>query len=70
MKDTKKTLVNNADIEKFILDYMANPKLNTMKEIEGPAFDTPLVGFSLATDSYYEYYKNHIDPNFYRLPQE
>ena len=58
------------DIEKFITDYMANPKLNTMKEIDGFAFDAPLVGFSSAADPYYAFYKDHIDPNFYRTPVE
>lgn len=62
--------VTNRDIEAFILDYMADPAKNTMKEIEGVAFDTPLVGFSRAADELYPFYKQHIDPAFYRLPQE
>lgn len=64
------TKITNKDIEKFIIDYMADPKLNTMKKLEGFAFDTPLVGFSSADDELYPYYKNHIDANFYKLPEE
>lgn len=70
MEDKLKSQITNDDIEKFILDYMSNPKLNSMKEIDGYAFDTPLIGFSSASDSYYSYYKNHISSNFYLLPQE
>lgn len=62
--------INNKSIEKFIQDYMADPKLNSMKEIEGYAFDTPIVGFSSAADPNFAFYKNHIDPDFYRLPTE
>lgn len=62
--------LNNAYIENWILEYMKKPENNTMKEIAGPAFDLPLVGFSSAADELYPFYKNHIDPDFYRLPQE
>jgi len=62
--------ITNAYIEKWIRDYMSIPENNTMKEFEGPAFDLPLVGFSSATDELYPFYKRHIDPDFYRLPQE
>lgn len=70
MKTAIKPELTNRDIEQFILNYMADPKLNSMKEIKGYAFDTPHVGFSLASDSYYSLYKNHIDPDFYRTPVE
>ena len=43
---------------------------NTLKELPGPAFDLPSAGFSRADDPLYAFYKQHIDPNFYRLPEE
>jgi len=49
---------------------MADPANNSMKLLPGPAFDTPLVGFSRGDDPLYAFYKNHIDPDFYRLPHE
>lgn len=70
MKNLSDAKISNTDVEKFILDYMADPALNTMKEIEEFAFDAPIVGFSSAMDSYYSFYKNHIDKDFYRLPEE
>ena len=57
-------------VEKFIVDYMADPAHNSMREIDEPAFDTPLVGFSSAADALYPFYKQHIDADFYRLPTE
>ena len=57
-------------IENFICTRMAQKKYNTMQEIDGFAFDEPLVGFSRASDPLYPFYKNHIDPSFYRLPEE
>lgn len=58
------------DIEAFIRNRMAQKRYNTMVEIDDFAFDVPLVGFSSAADPLYPYYKNHIDPDFYRLPEE
>lgn len=62
--------VTNRGIEQFILSYMADPATNTMKAVDKMAFGTPLVGFSHADDPLYDFYKNHIDPEFYRLPTE
>ena len=60
----------NEFVEKWIRDYMAVPEHNTMVRLPLPAFDTPIVGFSSAADALYPFYKEHIDPNFYRLPTE
>ena len=60
----------NQQIEQWIQSYMADPAHNTLQKLPGPAFDVPLVGFSRADDPLYPYYKEHIDPNFYRLPEE
>ena len=60
----------NETIARWISDYMAVPQHNTMKELPLPAFGTPLVGFSSAADPLYPFYKEHIDPSFYRLPTE
>lgn len=57
-------------IENWIKTYMADPAHNTLKTLPGPAFDLPLIGFSRASDPLYAYYKEHIDPAFYRLPEE
>ncbi|MBR5231624.1 MAG: epoxyqueuosine reductase [Clostridia bacterium] len=62
--------ITNESISQWICDYMADPAHNTMKELPLPAFDMPLVGFSAATDPYFAFYKEHIDPNFYRLPTQ
>ena len=59
-----------SDIERFIRERMAQKQYNTMLEIDDFAFDKPSVGFSRASDPLYPFYKNHIDPSFYRLPEE
>ncbi|MBQ3222898.1 MAG: hypothetical protein IJC54_01995 [Clostridia bacterium] len=62
--------VTNAYIENWIRDYMDSDERNSMRELPGRAFDLPLVGFSSAQDELYPFYKQHISPEFYRLPQE
>lgn len=62
--------LTNEYISQWIRDYMSVPEHNTMLKIPGPAFDLPLVGFSCADDELFAYYKDHIDPDFYRLPTE
>ena len=62
--------LTNAYVEKWLRDYMSDPEKNALKELPGPAFDLPSAGFSRADDPLYAFYKNHIDPDFYRLPQE
>ncbi len=62
--------LTNAYIENWLKEYMDSDERNTMLEIPGRAFDLPLVGFSNADDELYPFYKQHIDPEFYRLPQE
>ena len=62
--------VTNACIEKWLRDYMSDPQKNTMKELPGPAFDLPSVGFSRADDPLYAFYQQHIDPDFYRRPEQ
>lgn len=61
--------LTNTDIEQWVRDYMAQPQHNTMQALPGPAFDLPLVGFSRGDDPLYAYYRDHIDPAFYRLPE-
>lgn len=62
--------INNAYIENFIKSYMALPENNNMKEMPGFAFAEPIVGFSKGSDALYDFYKEHIDPDFYRTPEE
>jgi len=62
--------LTNAYVENWLRDYMADPAHNTLKELPGFAFDLPSAGFSRASDPLYPFYKDHIDPNFYRLPTE
>ncbi len=56
-------------IEAFIKTYMESDK-NTMQLIDKPAFGEPVVGFSHGDDELYTFYKEHIDPEFYRLPTQ
>ena len=60
----------NETLTQWIIDYMSKPEHNNMKECPGFAFAEPLVGFSRGDDPLYAFYKNHIDPDFYRLPHE
>lgn len=60
----------NASIENWLRSYMSDPQKNTMKELPGPAFDLPSVGFSRADDPLYAFYQKHIDPDFYRRPEQ
>ena len=60
----------NSSIEKWLVDFMSDPANNTLVELPGPAFALPSVGFSRASDPLYPFYKDHIDPDFYRLPTE
>lgn len=62
--------LTNEYIAQWIHNYMADPAKNTMKKLPGFAFAEPLVGFSSAADLLYPFYKEHIDPSFYRLPTE
>ena len=62
--------LNNAYIESWIQGRMSHIEYNNMKELPGFAFGTPFVGFSRGDDPLYAFYKDHIDPNFYRLPCE
>lgn len=69
-KEVKNMILSNESVTHWILDYMADPEKNTMKELPGRAFDPPLVGFSRGDDPLYAFYQNHIDPDFYRLPSQ
>ena len=62
--------LTNAYIEGWIQERMSHIEYNNMKELPGFAFGTPFVGFSRGDDPLYAFYKDHIDPNFYRLPSE
>ena len=62
--------LNNAYIEKWITDRMSKIEFNNLNVLPGFAFDIPSVAFSRGDDPLYAFYKNHIDPNFYRLPSE
>jgi len=57
-------------IDSWIKTHMSVPENNNMKELPGFAFAEPLVGFSCGADELYEFYKDHIDPEFYRTPAE
>ncbi|MCI8387230.1 MAG: hypothetical protein HFE63_02035 [Clostridiales bacterium] len=60
----------NNELTEYISAYMSAREHNTMKAIDAPAFGTPLVGFSLADDELYAFYKKHIGEEFYMLPEE
>ena len=62
--------LQNAYIESWIKERMSKIEYNNMKELPGFAFDIPSVAFSRGADPLYAFYKDHIDPDFYRLPQE
>lgn len=62
--------IDNAYIENYIKTHMSSPENNNMKELPGFAFDEPIVGFSRGDDALYDFYKEHIDPKFYRTPSE
>lgn len=62
--------LNNAYFDQWIKNHMSKLENNNMKELPGFAFGEPLVGFSRGDDPLYAFYKNHIDPDFYRLPCE
>ena len=62
--------LTNETIEQWLRDYMSDPAQNTMKELHGPAFDLPSAGFSRADDPLYAFYQQHIDPAFYRRPEQ
>lgn len=62
--------VSNESITNWITSRMEQYEYNNQKELEGFAFDAPLVGFSRGDDPLYAFYKEHIDPTFYRLPHE
>lgn len=62
--------LNNAYIENWIKERMSHIEYNNLKLLPGFAFDVPSVAFSRGDDPLYVFYKNHIDPNFYRLPAE
>jgi len=61
---------SNEQVEQWLRDFMAIPENNTLKELPGPAFDLPSAGFSRADDPLYAFYQNHIDPDFYRRPEQ
>ncbi len=60
--------ITNLDIDNFIRSYMAVPENNNMKDLPLPAFAEPLVAFSRGSDPLYEFYREHIDREFYRTP--
>ncbi len=62
--------ITNSYIEDWVRAYMSLPENNNMKELPGFAFGEPIVGFSRGSDALYDFYKSHIDPDFYRTPAE
>ena len=62
--------IKAADISAWVRAFMDEPAHNTMKELPGRAFGTPVVGFRRGSDPLSAFYKDHIDPDFYRLPAE
>lgn len=66
----------NGKITEFIREYMEVPEHNTLRDpAKDPgeylrAWEEPLVGFSRGDDPLYPFYKNHIDPLNYFLPEE
>ena len=62
--------LTNAYLESWIQEHMSHIEYTNMKELPGFAFDIPSVAFSRGDDPMYAFYKDHIDPDFYRLPCE
>lgn len=62
--------ITNEYIDSWIKSRMVILENNNMKELPGFAFAEPLVGFSRGDDELYDFYKDHIDPDFYRTPAE
>ena len=62
--------LNHTYIENWIKERMSHIEYNNLKLLPGFAFDIPSVGFSRGDDPLYAFYKDHIDPDFYRLPSE
>ena len=62
--------ITNTYIENWIKNYMTLEENNNLKELPGFAFAEPIVGFSKGSDELYDFYKDHIDPDFYRTPAE
>lgn len=62
--------LNHTYIENWIKERMSHIEYNNLKLLPGFAFDIPSVGFSRGDDPLYAFYKDHIDPGFYRLPSE
>lgn len=62
--------MTNEYVVNWIQSRMAQLEFNSMKELPGFAFDIPEVGFSRGSDPLYAFYKEHIDPKLYRLPQQ
>ena len=62
--------LHNAYIENWITERMSKIEYNNLKLLPGFAFELPSVAFSRGDDPLYAFYKDHIDPNFYRLPSE
>ncbi len=60
--------ITNSDIVGFVKAYMSVPENNTMVELPLPAFAEPTVVFSRGADPLYEFYREHIDRDFYRTP--
>ncbi len=60
--------LKNSDIDSFIKAHMSVPENNTMVELPLPAFAEPTVAFSRGDDALYEFYREHIDREFYRTP--
>lgn len=62
--------MTNESVVSWIQSRMTKLEYNNMKELPGFAFDIPEVGFSRGDDPLYAFYKDHIDPQLYRLPQD
>lgn len=62
--------ITNSYIEIFIKSHMSLIENNNLKELPGFAFAEPIVGFSKGSDALYDFYKEHIAPDFYRTPAE
>ena len=62
--------ITNSYIEIFIKNHMSLIENNNLKELPGFAFAEPIVGFSKGSDALYDFYKEHIAPDFYRTPAE
>ena len=63
-------MLTNTYVENWVCLRMGQISCNNLEPLPGFAFGTPILGFSRGDDPLYAFYKDHIDPDVYRLPAQ